>query len=293
MVPDDFHRHLDDEELNAVLDGEADQADVASTTACSTCTARLDRLRTVADTVADIATSPDADRRRSAIASAVASSVGSAVPSAVAPEVVPLAVSARKRRRWSPAWAAAAAVVLAGALAVPLIRTQLDSQGSDEQTLAESTAEDADDESCPACSPTTPDAGALASGDLASGDLGEIDLGRLDELAASLGIGDLGDRDTTSALAGGGAGATVPGAETSPDRRESARDVTPEMPDCQAAARQRQGDLGSLLFVGQGQVEGRAALVLTFAAQPAGATSSIRLLVLDAETCSQLGSTTS
>ncbi|MGI8982984.1 MAG: hypothetical protein ACR2HM_00365 [Acidimicrobiales bacterium] len=287
MVPDDSHRHLDDEELNAVHDGEADDADVASTAACSTCTTRLDRFRAVAGAVAVPPAGPDADRRRSAIASAVASSVGSAVRSADAPEVVPFAVSARRRRPWSPAWAAAAAVVLAGALAVPLIRTQLNSQGSDEQTLAESSADDADGESCPACSPTAPDAA------LASGDLGEIDLGRLDELAASLGIGDLGDRDTTSALAGGGTGATVPGAETSPDRRESARDLAPETPDCQAAARQRQGDLGPLLFVGQGQVEGRAALVLTFAAQPAGATSSIRLLVLDAGTCNQLGSTTS
>lgn len=293
MMPADPHRHLDDDVLNAVLDGEASTEERAEAAACDACSARLDRLRLVARALAAPVPSPDATRRRAAIDAALR---------AGEPEPARLEL---RRRRWrvSPAWAAAAAVVAAGALAVPLVNDLAGrGQGQDQATVARDAADAsagdvadgpraeeslADQQAVPA----DEDATLAPSAAAATRDLGVIDLGELDELAASI-ERDLQQGpalDFSAPTAPGGAEAAPPPARDEPggDRAAAARQ------SCEDAARRRDVGLGPVAYAAGATVDGRPAVVLAFEAPPPDGSPAIRLLVLAADGCVELGAASS
>ena len=256
------HHHLDDETLNAVLDGEATDGQRADAARCPECAARLARLGRVATALGAPVSPSDAHRRRAALDAALAAhDAGVTAPSSL---------DVRRRRRLSPGWAAAAAVVLAGALAVPLV----DGLGRNDEGRQQATVGDRD----------TTAAGGSAAEDDALADqsampetfaapphLGEIDLAGLDELAATI------DR---------GLPGRVPAAASGPEaaqRQELAAD-----PACEEAARRRDPSLQRLAYAGEGTVAGRPAAVLAFEVAPAGAPPTVRLLVLATDDCTQL-----
>src|SRR5687767_4281273 len=88
------NRHLDDEALSAVLDGEADVAESAHADACEVCRARLGQLRDASVLVGTPVPAPDPARRDAAIAAALGAGEHTA-------DVVPM------RRRGVPQWLAA------------------------------------------------------------------------------------------------------------------------------------------------------------------------------------------
>jgi hypothetical protein len=292
MMPADPHRHLDDEALNAVLDGEASEEERAGAAACADCSARLDRLRLVAAALAAPGPSPDATRRRAAIDAALR-----------AGEPVAAALPFR-RRRWpvSPAWAVAAAVVAAGALAVPLVDDLAGrGQGRDQATAARDTAEQSAGDVADAtpgeefladqeASPTDEDGRSGRSAAAAAHDLGAIDLADLDELTAS--IQRQPQQDPPRDLSAPGA---APAAEAArPDAGESGGDrATAGTQPCEDAARQRDGALGPVTYAAGATVDGRPAVVLAFEALPPDAPPALRLLVLAADGCAELGSASS
>jgi len=53
MMPAEPHRHLDDDTLSGVLDGEASPEEGAAAAGCDKCSARLARLRQVAQASGD------------------------------------------------------------------------------------------------------------------------------------------------------------------------------------------------------------------------------------------------
>ena len=259
------HHHLDDETLNAVLDGEATDDQRADASRCPECAARLARLGQVATALGAPVSSSDPDRRRAALdAARAAHDAGVTAPP-------PLDL---RRRRLSPGWAAAAAVILAGALAVPLVdglgrndqgREAATAGGQDTTSAGGSVAEDgalADQDAMPEASPTPPH-------------LGEIDLAGLKELAATI------DRDLAS---------PDPAAASSPEAarlQEQAAD-----PACEDAARRRDPSLQGMAYAGEATFAGRPAVVLAFEIASAGAPPTVRLLVLATDDCTQLGSAT-
>ncbi|HEV2809881.1 MAG TPA: hypothetical protein VGV93_05725 [Acidimicrobiales bacterium] len=257
------HHHLDDETLNAVLDGEATDDHRVDASGCPECAARLARLGHVATALGAPVSPSDADRRRAAIAAAVAAHDAGVT--------APPPLHLRRRRRVSPGWAAAAAVVLAGALAVPLV----DGLGGNDEGREAATAGDRD---ITAAGGSVDEEGALADQQAtpeASGggnQLGEIDLADLDELAATI------DRDRPSR--------DTPAAARSEAVRpyEQAAD-----PVCEEVARQRDPSLQALAFAAQGSVTGRPAVVLAFEVTAPGTPSTIRLLVLAQDNCTELG----
>jgi hypothetical protein len=290
MMPADPHRHLDDEALNAVLDGEASEEERAEAAACANCSARLDRLRLVAAALAAPGPSPDATRRRVAIDAALR-----------AGEPVAAALPFR-RRRWpvSPAWAAAAAVVAAGALAVPLVDDLAGrGQGRDQATAARDTAEQSAGDVANAtpgkgfladqeASPTDEDGRSGRSAPAAPRDLGVIGLSDLDELAASI-ERDL-QRDPPLELTTPGPAPAAEAARPEGGEESGASRAAAAGERCEDAARGRDDALGPVLYTAQATVDGRPAVVLAF---EAGAPPTIRLLVLATDGCAELGSASS
>ena len=256
------HHHLDDETLNAVLDGEATDEQGADASRCPECAARLARLGQVAAVLGAPVSPSDAHRRRAALAAALAAhDAGVTAPSSL---------DLRRRRRLSPGWAAAAAVVLAGALAVPLV----DGLGRNDENREAATAGDRDTTSVggsAAEDDALADQSAMPGTFSAPPHLGEIDLAGLDELAATI------DRDPPSRDA--------PAAASPEAARpyEQAGD-----PACEEAARRRDPSLQGLAFAGEGTVTGRPAVVLAFEVAPPGTRPTIRLLVLAIDDCTEL-----
>ena len=256
------HHHLDDETLNAVLDGEATSDQGADAARCPECAARLARLGQVATALGAPVSPSHAHRRRAALDAALAAhDAGVTAPS-----------SLDLRRRRSPGWAAAAAVVLAGALAVPLV----DNLGGNDEGRQQATAGDRDT--------TSVDGSAAEDGALADQrampetfaappHLGEIDLADLDELAATIDR-DLPGRDPAAAS----------GPETAPLQEQAAD------PACEVAARRRDPSLQALAYAAQGTVTGRPAMVLAFEVTPPATPPTVRLLVLAIDDCTELAS---
>lgn len=260
------HHHLDDETLNAVLDGEATSDQRADAARCPECAARLARLGQVATELGAPVSPSDPDRRRAALDAALAAhDAGVTAPSSL--DV--------RRRRLSSGWAAAAAVVLAGALAVPLV----DGLGGNDQGREAATA--GDRESTAAGGSVAED-GSLADQDAmpeaspAPPHLGEIDLAGLEELAASIA------RGVPQPLS------SDPGPAPAASRTEA--DAGALEQSCEPAARRRDPSLQRLVYAGEGTVTGRPAVVLGFAVAPAGAPPSVRVLVLASDDCTELGS---
>lgn len=262
MMPTEPHRHLDDEALNAVLDGEATEEQAALASACTLCSARLHRLEQVARALAAPTAPSDGQRRRAAIAAARRA--------AEPPPAVPTPLAPRRRRRISPAWAAAAAVV-AGALAVPLL---VDGPAGERQDLATS-GESAEDS---AGGDTTGDRylapGRAGAPTAAAGleHLGEVEQAGLDELAASI------ERRPLSAdqRSEGAEGALAPpGVADAP---------------CQQAARRNDPSLGPLVYAAEATFSGRPAVVLAFTGADPGGPRSVRVVALDSDSCAELAS---
>ncbi len=279
MMPAQPHRHLDDETLNAVLDGEASPEEGTDAAGCGQCSARLRRLAEVAEAVATSIPSPDAARRRAMIDVAL---------QAGKPDVAdPPILASRRRQRVAPAWLAAAAVIAVGALAVPL----LDDLGGLDQAEEQATVADAPDD-------TDTDG---ASGDAAladqqakpgeersGGNLGAIDVNSLDELSASLGQ-DYAQRQPLDLSAPGAAPAAEaarPDAEDQPGGADGGELGQP----CAEAARQRDGSLREVIYTAEATVDGRPAIVLAFEVTSTGAPPSLRLLLLAVDDCAELGS---
>lgn len=264
MMTTDPHRHLDDETLNAVLDGEATEEERVDASACTECSARLVRLVQVATALGTRVPPSDAPRRRAAIDAALA-----AQDSDVA---APTPLDSRRRRRVSPGWAAAVAVVLAGALAVPLV-DDLGGRGQPQEaaTADDTTADtgDAGEATSSGGSAAEEEEAALSNGRLAPSGfgtpphLGEVDLEGLDELAAS-----------------------IPAARPAPGAAQTAATEQP----CEEPARRRDPSLQRLAYAAEGTVAGRPVVVLAFEVAPPGAPPAIRLVVLTTDGCAQLGS---
>ena len=256
------HHHLDDETLNAVLDGEATDDQQADASRCPECAARLVRLGQVSTALGAPVSPPDPDRRRTALDAALA-----ALDAGV---TAPPSLELRRRRRVSPGWAAAAAVVLAGALAVPLV----DGLGGEDQ--GREAATDGDRDTSASGSVTEEDAladqGAMPEAAAAPPHLGEIDLDELDELAASIA------RDVSQYLS----------SDPAPAAGRTEADGAVLEQSCEPAARQRDPSFRRLVYAGEGTVAGRPAVVLGFDVTPSGVPPTIRLLVLARDDCTQL-----
>ena len=255
MMPS-AHHHLDDETLNAVLDGEATDDQRADASRCPECAARLARLGQVATALGAPVSSSDPDRRRAALDAALAAHDAGVI--------APPPLELRRRRRVSPGWAAAAAVILAGALAVPLV----DGLGRNDQDREAATAGDteaaqSDETGAPGVDQVAPLSG-------------EIDLTDLDQLAASIARG-MPQYDAS---------------DPAPVAGRTEADATAREQSCEQAARQRGPSLQRLAYAGEGTVAGRPAVVLGFEVTPPGAPPTIRLLVLALDDCTELGSAT-
>lgn len=137
------NERYDDEILSAIIDGEADAELVASVSADTGATARLENMRTAVSGVAEAPGEATAERRSASIAAALAA----ATP---APEVTSLAAArheraetAKKRRSLPTGWVAAVAAVVAFIIAIPIaLGLGLGSETADLATDAADTSED-------------------------------------------------------------------------------------------------------------------------------------------------------
>lgn len=297
--------HLDDEVLNAVLDGEADAHEAAHARSCSECSDRLERFRRVAVAVAAPVEPVAGEQRRAAVSTALR--VGhdaaggddrSASPVSGGVDVL----AQRRRRRWAPVmgWAAAAASVAVLAVAVPLL-VRPDVFGGQEgaATSAEegSGAAGSVADDCAGCE------SAPVQDPADGGDLGDLGRGELDDLAERL--DDLTRPPPGNALnpaplaraarpeatsAGSSEQATSSDADTAPADTAPAADEP--VGRCEGAARGRDGGLGPLYYTARARLDGVDVLVLGFG-PPAGASGAgrgTRLLVLAAADCAELAS---
>jgi hypothetical protein len=278
MMPAD-HRHLDDETLTAVLDGEASPEECADAAGCGACSTRLDRLGQVALALAAPTPPPHDDRRRATIDAAVR---------AGEPEVAPpTALASRRPRRVSPAWAVAAAVIASGALAIPLV-DDLGGRNQNQERVAAGDVTDSSSGEALADQRALPGGGdaGVAPTPASERNLGSIDLNGLDELAASL-RADVQQNQPLDLSAPGAA----PTAEAArPDAEDESAGVgrTQGMQPCEEPARRRDRTLGPVTYAAQATFDGRPAVVLAFEVTPPEAPASIRLLVLAADGCDEI-----
>ena len=109
------NERYDDELLSAIIDGEADEASVASVLADDAASKRLEAMRTAAGIVAEDPPPATAQRRQQSIAAALAAAES-------APEVTSLTAERAARRTGpSPKIIAIAAAVLLFVLAIPVL----------------------------------------------------------------------------------------------------------------------------------------------------------------------------
>lgn len=138
---------FDDELLSAILDGEADDTQVARVTADPEASVRLEQMRTVATIVGEEPPAASPERRRSSIAAAMAA----AEPADPAVTSLTAARHERAEQVWTPdlsaeqrprntRWLAVAAAIALFVLAVPIIAS-LRPDPSDVATSADDAAE--------------------------------------------------------------------------------------------------------------------------------------------------------
>lgn len=268
--------HLDDEALNAVLDGEASAGEQDHADSCARCSARLERLRRVAVAVATPVEPADGGRRAAMVAVALgatdAADVGPAPVAGHDEVVTPIATRRPGRRRprdRRASWALAAAGVVVLAVAVPLLGRFQD--GSELQEAA-GVAED-----------------STAQAPILGGDLGDIERDDLNALAGRI------ERHIEQPQ--------VADQMARPEAAAPDRD-TPEAPApealasgtagsrCEEMARERDPGLGLLSYVAQARLDGTDAVVLAFRATAGGAPSppTTEVLVLAVEDCTELAS---
>ncbi len=319
--------HLDDEALNAVLDGEGGPADAAHAHACSRCSVRLERFRRVAVAVAVPVESVAPERRRAAVTSAMqlgrqpgGTQPGGTQPADTLTKADGAAASSgnqaapgdrnvvvvdprRRRRRQAVGWVAAAAGVAALAVAVPLLDPVTGGMsGEDRATRATEESPGAggsEADTCGACG------SVLDRAPTDGGDLGTLDRGALDALAQRLGH-DLSLPETSNEPGQGRLDASPPPEATSSGPTEQAargQAASPPPPPpvrpppesvgrCEAAARKRDAGLGPLGYSARARFGGVDAVVLGFGPAAADTPTSPRsvVLVLAVRTCTELAS---
>lgn len=224
-------RHLDDEALSAVLDGEATDDDALHADGCGVCGARLAALREATLLVrTPVAPASDAERE-AAIAAAMAAAPATVVPF-------------RSRRRTMPAWlgAAAAVVVAAGSVALLAQRGDDDDRGDQSTALESSDAFDEDAMATLAAPPT------VDGGDI--GAVEDLDLRAVVEAGTAARASVSGTGGDAGPAAGGGA-------------ESSADDGAPA---CEDEVRAGDPELGPLLFRAVGTYDDEAVTVLAFEA---------------------------
>lgn len=245
--------HLDDEQLSALLDGEATAGEAAHASSCAPCSERLARFRAVAAVVALPPPPPAAAERDRAVATALA-----------AREVVPLRPA---RSAGAPAWlAAAAAVVILALLAVPVLRA---GGRDDADEAASGGAESAEEGGAGAGTAPAGEEGSALSSQAAPP---PFDGGDVGELSADSDLRPLVAPAAPEPAAGAPGAPARDGAE-----RFSA-------PSCEPAVRAAEPDLGVLRFVATATFEGRPAQVLAFDEPGTGGTAAF---VVAADTCDQ------
>lgn len=268
--------HLDDEELSALLDGEADGRAQEHLGSCDRCAARLAQLQAAAHAVAEPPSPLPPGRRAAIIAAALGAPSGSDVGSP--PEAPPPAPLRRSLATARP-WMAAAAAVVAVAAAVPVVRSQLDTP-RDVPTAAGNSA-----------AGTTVVPGAEAADEArAATELGEIDLGTLRSDRAA--VEELAARLVERRAPGGGDAPAAALRQAAPPSGEESAAPSYSAGDsrCEAHVRGNHHELLRLVGVAGGTVEGVAVDVLGFdaLADPEGDDRPDRLVVVDRSSCAEL-----
>ncbi len=307
--------HPDDETLNAVLDGEAAPAEAFHAHACSQCSIRLERFRRVAMDVGAPIKSVAIERRREAVTAALRAGAepGAAVARAAAPgaptggqaaphgeDVVVLAERRRRGQRLGWIVAAASVAVLAGAVSlldlIPGGRSSEDRATSLTEQTSGAGGSVADD--CGAC-------GAVpAPAPTDGGDLGTLDREDLDALAQRLARDISQPRTSTESGRATVDQSAQPYAAPDGPAKQAARGEAelPPLPApgpaaeesldrCEAAARERDRNLGPLAYRAQARLDGVDAVVLGFG--PAAADAPSRptvVLVFAVGGCAELAS---
>ena len=234
-------RHLDDEALSAVLDGEATADESAHADACAECGARLEALRQASLLVRTPVDPPTDEARDRAIAAALA-----------AHNVVPLA----DRRRVPPAWLAAAAiaVVMVGAIA-------LAGRGDRDREDADTAAGGGEDAAELAQDSATMMLGAPIDG----GDLGEIDIESLEEIVQGA-LGGSGGGGTASAgrVSDADEALTTTAAPAPEEAAGDASVASTSAASCEESIRSQQPQLGALVYRASGTLDGEPVGVYAF-----------------------------
>lgn len=264
--------HLDDLDLSAHLDGEADHG--AHLVGCASCQARLASLGAVAAAVGAPVPSLDGPAADALIARALAQPGEQATPGEGVSHVVPLAGRATRSRR-RPAWLAAAAVAVLALAAVPVIvRTAQDSGGS---ATAVKTAPTSGD---PSLSEAADSAGSAASGTVAAPQFRADSGGAASMLAAEpVSGGDLGEQSDT-AVVGARARDRLEGGAA-----EGQTDASP-VSRCEAQARQSTPELAGLAYVAVLRWRGVQAEALVF--RVPGDDAAYQLEVMAQQDCRRL-----
>ena len=269
--------HLDDEELSALLDGEADGRAQEHLGSCDGCAARLAQLQVAARAVAEPPSPLPPGRRAAIIAAALGAPSGSDVGSP--PKAPPPAPSRRSLATARPWMAAAAAVVVAVAAAVPVVRSQLDTPRDVPTGTGDSAAA------------TTVVPGAESADEArAAIQLGEIDLGTLRSDGTA--VEELAGRLVERGAPGGG---DAPGAalrQAAPPSGEESAAPSHSAGDfgCETHVRGNHPELLRLVGVAGATVEGVAVDVLGFdaLADPEGDDRPDRLVVVERSSCAEL-----
>jgi hypothetical protein len=276
-------RHLDDEQLSALLDGDSadhahrDEVDATSgpahVDACATCGERLEALRGAREAVA---TSPVAPLPASVLDDLVGRAVAAAPH--VDPAIVPL--SRARRRVPPPAWLVGAAAALLALVGVAGALRAVTDRGPDAGSMAltardnEGAAESQSQADKSAAQVPAPNAdaaaGAVASGGATSG--GDPDVVSFD-LADQHDPSELGlllrDRPSSFSAAATAARAAGGDGPTTAMARSTARAAAPSSADraqCRSQAEASGADaLGALLSTGTVRWDGQPAEVLVFA----------------------------
>lgn len=238
--------HLDDLDLNAHLDGEADHG--AHLEVCVPCQSRLSALHAVAVAVGAPVPALDGSAADGLVARALAAETGRLAPSEADRTVVQLA--GRTGRGRAPAWLAAAAVAMLALAAVPVVlRATKDNAGN---ASAVKVAE--------------PEGGTtLSSGEVSKDAAGgaELRLGATAGSAVSEGGGqpvsggDLGEQSDPAAV-----GTRV--RDRLEGRTAEAPTAASPVVHCETQARQTSPELGALAYVAALRWRGVQAEALVF-----------------------------
>jgi hypothetical protein len=232
--------HLDDEQLSALIDGDAGADEAIHAEGCERCSGRLAQLRSAVAAVAAPPPPPSPAERDRAITAAIgAREVGGSSP-AIRHKVVPL----RPRRAGPPAWLLVAAVVLVAVLAVPFL---LRGDGDDDQFDAATSAQDSAESSGGGDAASTLEAAVPL---VDAGDLGPIDAST--DLRPLLALAADQDRATD------GAPTTTAGGEA------AGQSAPADALHCEAGLRADDPDLGALRVVATATFDGVPAQVLVF-----------------------------